>query len=313
MAIKRKAFALRREGKIQEADEELEKAKPLEEQIQAIEDQIVERLDSKSTKELQSVTISKNKANLEEASPQSGDPMSFPSSSRSENISSLNEIHEKIESLDDQIKARKRKALALKREGKLAEALEELRQAKLIEKSREEDKQSFPVDSSQTRAPMPSSSSSSSMVRPMSSRDRFKLQQEVLSHKRLSLKLKREGRIEESEAEFALAKSLETQLEETVNGNDPKEEGPVLDHLLDPQLVSALKSIGWGDLEIHGKVNASPPKKPEVKMVDPRAELEEQITAEKRRALTLKKAGMQTEALAALRLAKSLEKKLMSL
>ncbi|RVW14371.1 hypothetical protein CK203_097457 [Vitis vinifera] len=40
------------------------------------------------------------------------------------------------------------------------------------------------------------------------------LQQESLSHKRSALKLRREGRIEEAEAEFELAKALETQLEE---------------------------------------------------------------------------------------------------
>ncbi|XP_078437860.1 phosphoinositide binding protein [Wolffia australiana] len=258
---------------------------------------------------------------------QRGDPGSASSSCSGKSPAISEEILEreqspplKIESLGDQILDRKRKALALKREGKLAEAREELRQAKLLEKSLE-DSQEGPTTST-------SASSSAPVVRHVSARDRFKLQQEVLSHKRLALKLKREGRIEESTAESELAKSLEAQLEEMDNSKVSSSGSVDVNttdgaDLLDPQLLSALKSIGWGESEIYGKIEptSSPDKKvnavsqSKVKMVnhDERVQLEAQVNAEKRRAVGLKRAGKQAEALEALRLAKSLEKKLASL
>lgn len=244
----------------------------------------------------------------------------------------------RLESLDDQIRARKRKAVALKREGKLAEAREELRQAKLMEKSLEEEgRRGQAVEVGQSSSSASTSSASGVLERkPASGRDRFKLQQESLAHKRQALRLRREGRIEESEAEFELAKALEAQLEEIddsksrINKNEAQADDSVLEGLLDPQLMSALRSIGWEESDIQGKpdpkpsskkVNIISPEKAEASIALPkdvaaypeRAKLEEQINAEKRRALNLKRAGKQAEALEALRSAKSLEKKLMSL
>ncbi|PSS24724.1 Vacuolar protein sorting-associated protein [Actinidia chinensis var. chinensis] len=228
-------------------------------------------------------------------------------------------------SVQQEILNLKRKALALKREGKLAEAREELRQAKLLEKSLEDDNShsvtsSSHVSSSISNAPSVRQiepGSSNVALKPLSSRDRFKLQQESLSHKRLALKLRREGRTEEAEAEFELAKALEAQLEESAANESAKSAKPVddvgVEDFLDPQLLSALKAIGYE--------NASPEEPEPVKSVagkganscQERIQLEEQIKAEKVKAVNLKRSGKQAEALDALRRAKALEKKLNSL
>ncbi|KAJ6828902.1 uncharacterized protein M6B38_358850 [Iris pallida] len=238
----------------------------------------------------------------------------------------------------DEVLARKRKAVALKREGKLAEAREELKQAKLLEKNLEEANQQTVVE---TTAEVASTSNSPPVIResktnqqaqkPLSGRDRFKLQQESLAHKRKALKLRREGKIEESEAEFELAKALESQLEDfDTQGSNTNTAGKVegmndvgVEDLLDPQLMSALKSIGWEDSDIgaHQPTGAQPSKKLEQpptvgkggKPQGERAHLEDMIKAEKVRALNLKREGKQGEALQALRSAKLLEKKLGSL
>ncbi|XP_059623767.1 uncharacterized protein LOC132266802 [Cornus florida] len=267
-------------------------------------------------------------------------------------------------SLRQEILAQKRRAVALKREGKLAEAREELRRAKLLEKSLEDVNNPQPGSgsssvsistpnaassgqkehSSSNLAPRPPGSSSVSRStldvassgqkghsssnlapKPLSSRDRFKIQQESLSHKRQALKLRREGRTEEADAEFELAKALETQLEElaghnstksSVSGAEPVDDVGVED-LLDPQLLSALKAIGLEDASIVSRGPEKPePAKPVVvkseNSIQERIELEERIKAEKVKAVNLKRSGKQAEALDALRRAKMLEKKLNS-
>ncbi|XP_072971780.1 uncharacterized protein [Typha angustifolia] len=237
--------------------------------------------------------------------------------------------------LKDEILSHKRKAVALKREGKLAEAREELKQAKLLEKRLEDGQQTSVSSRDASASPSGStnimqqskSNQSQKPQKPLSGRERFKIQQESLSHKRNALKLRREGKIAEAEAEFELAKALEDQLEESdttqgsasnmsVGKSEAVDDGLVED-LLDPQLMSALKSIGWQDSDL----NAQPPRKAEPKQKinesgNPHVEkmnLEEQIKAEKLRALNLRKGGKQAEALEALRAAKRLEKKLVSL
>ncbi|RVW86440.1 hypothetical protein CK203_035559 [Vitis vinifera] len=237
-------------------------------------------------------------------------------------------------SIQQEILSHKRKAVSLKREGKLAEARDELRQAKLLEKNLEED------DPQPRSSPSDTSISSSSVTsigqrtqtlvdsapKMLSGRDRFKLQQESLSHKRSALKLRREGRIEEAEAEFELAKALETQLEElaahdaaksSAKGAEPVDDVHV-DDLLDPQLLSALKAIGLED----ASPLAQSPEKPEPAKLhisksdsssQEKSQLEERIKAEKVKAVNLKRAGKQAEALDALRRAKMFEKKLNSL
>ena len=129
--------------------------------------------------------------------------------------------------------------------------------------------------------------------------------------------------MEEAEAEFELAKALENQLEAsaahdstTVDKVEPVEDVSV-EGLLDPQLLAALKEIG-----IESASNLSQgPERPEPSKVNvgksnniiqDRSQLEEQIKAEKVKAVNLKRAGKQAEALDALRKAKLLEKKLNS-
>ncbi|XP_008798841.1 uncharacterized protein LOC103713621 isoform X2 [Phoenix dactylifera] len=231
------------------------------------------------------------------------------------------------DALKDNILARKRRALALKREGKLAEAREELRQAKILEKSLEDGQQS----NMGSPSVLASTSDTTSVVqenktnqskKPISGRDRLKIQQESLSHKRNALKLRREGKMEESEAELELAKALENQLEEldaqrsstSTSGKLEAMDDAVVEDLLDPQLMSALKAVGWQDTDFGVQPSRKSESKPKVeKDGNPQAEkanLEEQIKAEKLRALNLKRAGKQPEALEALRSAKHLEKKL---
>ncbi|CAK9142636.1 unnamed protein product [Ilex paraguariensis] len=233
-------------------------------------------------------------------------------------------------SIQQDILARKKKAVSLKREGKLAEAKEELRQAKLLEKCQEENNSlpataSSDVSSSNVVSVVQKEQGLKSAPKPLSSRDRFKLQQESLSHKRQALKLRREGRTEEAEAEFELAKALESQLEELAahdmksssNAAEPADDVGVED-FLDPQLLSALKAIGLDD-DTSG--SRGPERTESVKPItskidnssEERIQLEEQIKAEKVKAVNLKRSGKQAEALDALRRAKLYEKKLKSL
>ncbi|XP_031500077.1 uncharacterized protein LOC116264162 [Nymphaea colorata] len=270
-----------------------------------------------------------------------------------------------VKSIADQVSpqqeilAHKRRAVALKKEGKLAEAKEELRHAKILEQGleaggdnkkgnspaasdpgRKQHTRSFSSTQSVT-LPHDSASSDTSISpeskhqgqahKPVSGRDRFKLQQECLSHKRQALRLRREGQMEESEREFELAKALESQLEEAPNNRTPDVSAEATDDvsvedLLDPQLLSALQAIGIPGLglptptpqvrEAKGNIprqqvssNVGSSKNPSQE----RSQLEEQIKAEKVQALHLKRAGKPAEAMDALRRAKLLEKKLNSL
>ncbi|MCL7039916.1 hypothetical protein MKW94_003569 [Papaver nudicaule] len=230
--------------------------------------------------------------------------------------------------LRQEILARKRKAVALKREGKLAEAREELRQAKLLEKTLVDDPQPSenPTDGSVSTSKISTvvqeeQKSTNTAVKQISSRDRFKLQQESLAHKRQAMKLRREGRMEEAEAEFELAKALEAQLEEHDSPNTSKSEAMndvVVEDFLDPQLLSALKAIGLQGTEVVAPRLEKPvpakasPEKGENSSQE-RSLLEEKIKAEKVKALNFKRVGKQAEALDSLRRAKQFEKKLSSL
>lgn len=257
-------------------------------------------------------------------------PLSYGANS-SQGLASQNNKN----SIRQEVLARKRKAVALKREGKLMEAREELRQAKLLEKSLEAEsseteagKQNVSSSTSNASPPVQQKESSTTILapKPLSARDRFKLQQESLSHKRQALKLRREGRMEEAEAEFELAKSLEAQLEESASQDSSKSsvstaeavDDAVVEDLLDPQLLSALKAIGIedGNIASEGPVRPGPAKLSPHKVESvgqERIQLEEQIKAEKVKALNLKRSGKQAEALEALRRAKLYEKKLTSL
>ncbi|KAD3069321.1 hypothetical protein E3N88_37201 [Mikania micrantha] len=334
LALKRKSMALRRQGNFEEAEEVLKATKDLEAQLRELETPIQEpSLASNSPEKTVVSDVSVHEKPQMEIKEES-----FGSKSTVRDIFE----HEKplvgvteSTSVQQQILAHKRKAVSLKREGKLAEAKEELKQAKLLEKESMDVHNKSPDLHTEDKTPVPSTSKvitkEETVDSPpkLSSRERFKLQQESLSHKRQALKLRREGRHDEADAEFELAKNLESQLEAANELNKPAE--PVdevgIEDLLDPQLLSALREIG-----IEGGFAQSSPEKIEpvktrpvvkVQMEPIKAkvvvnkseitELEEQIKAEKVKAVTLKRAGKQAEALDALRRAKLLEKKLNSL
>ncbi|KAG2317240.1 hypothetical protein Bca52824_020362 [Brassica carinata] len=252
-------------------------------------------------------------------------PSSFESASV-ENTSPQN-------TLKQDILAHKRKALALKKEGKISEAKEALQQAKLLERRLQEGENPSPeklgrdglVSATQPPAvrEKENSPSSSAAPKPMSSRDRFKLQQESLSHKRQAMKLRREGKMQEAEAEFEIAKTLEAQLEDSTSSKSEPVDDVAVEDFLDPQLLSALKAIGL-DSSVTLSVSKTDTTQAAVKPVKPspakesdsnqeRSQLEERIKAEKIKAVTLKRSGKQAEALDALRRAKLYEKKLSAL
>lgn len=241
--------------------------------------------------------------------------------------------HQKtVSPLKQEILEHKKRAVTLKREGRIAEAKEELKLAKLLEKSLDEEKP-HPQPSVTT----PSSSTITSVreewdppasaPKPLSGRERFKIQQESLRHKRQALKLRKEGRIQEAEAEFELAKTLEAQLEESGPNDSGKSsqgvDDVVVEDLLDPDLLSALRAIG---IEDTSTVSRSPDQQKlepvrvnagrndsASNLTKERTKLEEGIRAEKAKALNLKRSGKQAEAIDALRRAKLLEKKLNAL
>ncbi|XP_057862321.1 uncharacterized protein LOC131070726 isoform X2 [Cryptomeria japonica] len=310
---------------------------------------------------------------------------------------SASSIAPQIQDLQQEILSHKRKALALKREGKLAEAKEELHLAKLLQRERELEGNSGSQVSSSSPSPSPSHTvnASEQIIKPLEeaiptvessqtpmkfvpalfsdstrvsssgseadvslkkqqihkqtpTKDRLKLQRESLAHKRRALALRREGKVEEAEAEFELAKSLESQMDELAGNNSQvhhstvgigSDDGSLVDNILDPHLLSALKGIGWKESDIFSQVptkgldaknkghesisnsvrsnfgNEAPQVNVQqtLGLKEERSHLEEKIKAEKLRALNLKRAGKQAEALDALRGAKQLEKKLQSL
>lgn len=331
LALKRKSFALRREGNVDEAEEVLKSTKGLEAQLAEME---------APNKVMNAANIAPERTIVDdvcmEELPEMGiqEPV-FLSKADDEVFVpakphvSVNETN----SVQQLILAHKRKAVSLKREGKLAEAKEELKQAKLLEKENTNVHYINPEMDTGDRTPVPSTSKVTKKEETddsppkLSSRDRFKLQQESLSHKRQALKLRREGRHEEAEAEFELAKNLESQLEAATE----KPAGPVddvsVEDLLDPQLLSALREVGIENAvaqsspektepikakAVVNKVQAETVKAKPVVNKSETTELEEQIKAEKVKALNFKRAGKQAEALDALRRAKLLEKKLRS-
>lgn len=326
LGLKRKALTLRRQGQNEEAEETLNIAKVLEVQLEEMEAPKKEEkpeIQNHFVDEISSPLVKSKKIDHEKdvVVPR----IESPKIDVHDTIHST-PINNKPNSLKQEILILKRNALALKREGKLVEAREELRKAKLLEKASEENSSDPGTSSSDASSSTPNaapvlrnenSASPSSISKPLSSRDRFKLQQESLGLKRLSRKLRMEGRNEEADAEFEKAKAIEAQLEDLADRSSASGSKPVADvgveDFLDPQLLSALKSLGIDDSE-----KVEPPKKSLAAVkaessANEKAQLEEQIKAEKVKALTLKRSGKQAEALDALRRSKMLEKKLNSL
>ncbi|KNA03803.1 hypothetical protein SOVF_205660 [Spinacia oleracea] len=352
LGLKRKALTLRRQGQETEADEMLETAKKLEEELAELEAPKTEKLVSFSETEagvqgdLLGTCETMEKRIYQtplkrpaEANDASEKRQVVQAANPSPNVSPDTQKSP----VQQEILTHKRKALALKKEGKVAEAKEELRKAKLLERNLEDDKDK-PIN------PLPVEISSSSVVsvteseehkntststqpeeqdparvarKPMSTQERLKLQRECLKHKRNGLKLRREGKTEEADAELELAKKLEAQLEEVSPVPTSSNEGPIddagIEDLFDPQLLSALKAVGLQDdahVVSQTTVKAELPTSSSIKnesFDQERVQMEALIKAEKVKALNLKRSGKQAEALDALRRAKQMEKKLTSL
>ncbi|GAB2259645.1 hypothetical protein Droror1_Dr00010500 [Drosera rotundifolia] len=322
LSLKRKARTLRSQGQVAEADELLEKAKALESEIAVLES-----------------SGSQSLAGYSEQTESKEPLLDIPNNDKHEMTRVVHPTTHETESsttvsVQQEILGHKRKALALKREGKLVEARDELRKAKLLEKTLEEENPDTVGSTTSSAVEGPSSSVTSSSQeevgqpsiapKPLSSQEHFKFQRECLAHKRNALKLRREGRVEEAEAEQQLAAALESQLQEA-NDHLHKDSSSVdagVEDLLDPQLLSALKAIGF---DAHGTTAPAPaparaPAEPSFhdskkseSSSEERTQLETEIKAEKTKAVRLKQAGNKAEALDALRRAKQLEKKLISL
>ncbi|XP_022862665.1 uncharacterized protein LOC111382862 [Olea europaea var. sylvestris] len=324
LGLKGKAHALRRRGEVDEADEVLKLVRLLEVQLQ---EWMALSLQMDGLNSLVEDLGSKNKITAEKPEVrESMQPHIREPNSTQATMSQL-----ESSSFEQDIMAHKWKAVTLKREGKLVEAKEELRRAKLLEKRMEEDRSHPNTSSSDTSASDVSSverkeASPKSVSKPLSGRDRFKLQQESLSHKRQALKLRREGRTEEADAEFELAKALESQLQELdahnktgTSENAESVDDVSVEDFLDPQLLPALNSIGMEHTRTkpqsieRPESNKSVTSKLAMPMKRGRVQLVERITAEKVKAVSLKRSGKQAEALDALRRAKFHEKKLQSL
>lgn len=340
LTLKRKALNLRRQGETKEADEVLKMEKSLEAQLQAFEKPTQPEVScgtnegSASVVALQTTVFplwddqhenkignSRNQENVgldkpDEILHANDEPFTNELTS-----SQAADTHPHFSSLQTEILAHKRKAVTLKREGKLAEAKEELRKAKFLEKRVEEETSHTSTNSSKPSITEVSSSdkkeaNTSSALKPLSSRERFKLQQESLNHKRQALKLRREGKIAEADAELELAKALESQLQDSESLDSSKSSEPVddvtVENFLDPQLLSALRSLGLEDAHRDADI-PEPPKSNVNNSNSERDQLMELWKAEKVKAVNLKRLGNQAEALEALRRAKLYEKKLQSL
>uniref|UniRef100_A0A7N1A301 FYVE-type domain-containing protein n=1 Tax=Kalanchoe fedtschenkoi TaxID=63787 RepID=A0A7N1A301_KALFE len=276
LGLKRKALTLRRQGQNDEAEEVLNSAKSLEEQLAEME-------------------VPKKQAQPEVVAPRETE--------------ALEVLPESVSVKDPQTTST-------------------LQPTTVPEKVEVESMETTPLMTSNpiVSAPQKEKTISSAASPPLSSRDRFKLQQKCLAHKRQAMKLRREGRTEEADTEFQLAKEIESKLEDSspqtssANSTTNTDNAGVED-LLDPQLMSALRSIGITDNNPppQSQAIAEPPKP----LIQPssinsssnqeRTQLEQQIKAEKIKAVTLKREGKQAEALNTLRHAKMLEKKLNSL
>lgn len=366
LGLKRKALAFRRQGQEAEAEEVLETAKILEEELAEMEAPKVEIQERKAEDEAAiqgnlpentetresgthqtplkrpaKVNDTSEKRQVVQPAIQGADlsPSVSPDNQKSAAIQGANlspsvSPDNQKSPVQQEILSHKRKALALKKQGKLAEAKEELRKAKLLERNLEDDKPQNPTGPIPTEVSSREERSSSISAlpeerdppnvapKPMSSNERLKLQRECLNHKRNALKLRREGRTEEADAELEIAKKLEAQLEEVSPANPtvPSSNGgpvedAIVEDLFDPQLLSALNAIGLQDAHIvsHTPVKAELQTSSSIRNESSnqeRIQLEAQIKAEKVKALNLKRSGKQAEALDALRRAKQIEKKL---
>ncbi|GKD80951.1 tetratricopeptide-like helical domain containing protein, partial [Tanacetum coccineum] len=160
LALKRKSIALRRQGNLDEAEEILKSTKDLEDQLAEMEVPKQEmNVDINTDK-----TVVNDVLMTEAPKTEIKEEASVPKS----NIGAVF-VDEKPQvgvnestSVQQQILAHKKKALILKREGRIAEAKEELKQAKLLEKESIGVDNKNPDSDMMDRTPVPSTSKMSS-------------------------------------------------------------------------------------------------------------------------------------------------------
>jgi len=141
LAQKRKALALKREGKIAEARAELGEAKKLEQQLEHLNSPsaVAQAPVLKVPEPTFDGKVEENEENVEVTDQDMRDPemmaalraMGFGDDEPTPSVSKPDPVEEA--SLKQQILGIKRQALALKREGRLDEAREALRRAKVLE------------------------------------------------------------------------------------------------------------------------------------------------------------------------------------
>ncbi|GAV60113.1 FYVE domain-containing protein, partial [Cephalotus follicularis] len=182
LALKKKALTLRREGRFDEADEELKKGKILEQQL--------EDMDNISKVKATQVTVGSKDFDLD--------------------------------ALLTEILSLKREALNKKRMGNVEEAMAQLKKAKLLERELESFESQTDVQKGSQTTDQSSKSAlydenvntKKGVASKVAPKSRFTTQRELLALKKKALTLRREGRFDEAEEELKKGKILEQQLED---------------------------------------------------------------------------------------------------
>ncbi|GBG91373.1 hypothetical protein CBR_g52260 [Chara braunii] len=319
LGCKRRAQTLRRQGKMLEADEELERASAMEARIKALE--------SRSAG-YKATSLGRQPS----ATAGTGIPPDHYSPFREDVLSVSQEVTEEDEQNPEYL-----------------EALSEMGWEADDHLSAPSRNKPF-VHGQMGRMAVGQSPDSSNLAT-----DLVTMKQEVLSHKQRSLALKREGKIAEAKAALKEAKTLEkriVQLEASglagVNRPTPSSEhvprpasvGPLEggdfsmwgghggdpevtekdEH--DPEVIAMLQSVGWS-FEEEKSATRKPPGQPKVKadargpqssgVVEDVRILKQEALDHKRRAVDLKRAGKLAEARQELKVAKDIENRIQQL
>ncbi|CBI38341.3 unnamed protein product, partial [Vitis vinifera] len=263
LGLKKKALALRREGRLDEAEEELKKGKVLEQQL--------EEMDNASKVKFTQVDVSSKHPDIsgtldlgdvgeegDVTDQDLNDPMyllllsnmgwkdednetvSFPSKSRKQNDRTSRRSKGEIQR---ELLGLKRKALALRRQGETEEAEEVLRLARVLEaqiSEMEAPTKEAPVENKYKedkaiKYPLETEPFKQNAVPVISARkSKGEIQRELLGLKRKALTLRRQGKTEEAEEVLRNAKILEAQMDM---------EAPRTELLLDPSKDKDLERL----------------------------------------------------------------------
>ncbi|KAJ6421075.1 hypothetical protein OIU84_028451 [Salix udensis] len=257
LAIKKKALALRREGRLNAAEEELKKGKVLEQQL--------EEMDNASNVKGKQASVGKslgwkdddNEHTITPFNPQESDNLSTQTSNplvtqSTSNISWRTPRRSKAE-IQRELLGLKRKALTLRHEGKIDEAEEVLIAAKALE-TQIEGMETLKRNSDRKKICM--THHFSQMLTNLGWKDdgvealpdqeaKVKVQRDLLGLKRKALSLRRNGETEECEELLKMAKVLESQIDDL---EGPKKE-------LFPDASEDKKYQSSGSLNNHEKQN----------------------------------------------------------